>query len=196
MSNPIYKIIIISFLFITIFILGCKKSYTPKPRGYYRIDLPEKSYISSDKSFPYSFKYPSYTKILIDSSDNAEPYWIDIDYPQLKGKIHISYKIIKNNLKVLSEDSHTFAYKHAIKASAINERLIQNKSKNVYGIVYEIKGNAASSIQFYLTDSIHNFLRGSLYFYVEPNIDSLAPVVNFCKQDIDYLIETFEWNNK
>ncbi|MFC2138836.1 gliding motility lipoprotein GldD [Bacteroidota bacterium] len=191
-----YKSKILGFVFLFCLInAGCKKTYTPKPRGFYRIDLPEKIYKKFDRSFPYSFQYPDYTNILIDISENAEPYWIDIDYPQLNGKIHISYKTINNNFNILTEDSRTFAYKHAVKANAINETFVQQKDKKVYGIIYEIKGNAASSIQFHLTDSVRNFLRGSLYFYEQPNVDSLAPVINFCKKDIEYLIETFEWNN-
>ena len=186
--------IIIGLLLLCLLQNGCNKTYTPKPRGFFRIDLPEKSYKKSDISFPYTFYYPTYANINIDTSKNAEPYWINIDFPQLNGKIHISYKTVNNNLNILTEDSRTFAYKHAIKANAINETLIQKKDKKVYGMIYEIKGNAASSVQFYLTDSLYNFLRGSLYFYEEPNADSLAPVIQFCKKDIEYLIETFEWN--
>jgi len=188
-----FKVKIILILSLCLAQTGCKQTHTPKPRGFFRIDLPVKSYKKFDSSFPYSFFYPTYANIIIDTSKNAEPYWINIDFPQLNGKIHISYKTINNNLHLLTEDSRTFAYKHAVKANAINENLIQQKEKNVYGIIYEIKGNAASSVQFHLTDSINNFLRGSLYFYEQPNADSLAPLINFCKKDIEYLIETFEW---
>jgi gliding motility-associated lipoprotein GldD len=168
---------------------GCKKKYTPKPRGYYRIDLPEKEYQKLEGDYPYTFIYPVYTLIKKDSSK----YWINIEYPEVNGIIHISYLPIKNNLNQIIEDTRKLAYKHTIKADAINERMFIKPEKGVYGILYEIEGNAASSVQFFLTDSINHYLRGALYFNIEPNRDSLAPVLDFVKEDITALIESFEW---
>ena len=173
---------------------GCKKKYTPKPRGYFRIDVPEKEYTLLPDSFPYKFEYPTYTVLNKDNSRLSEKYWINIEYPELNGKIHISYKTIDNNIDQLIEDTRSLVYKHAIKADAINETMFLKPEKKVYGILYEIEGNAASSVQFFLTDSTRNYLRGALYFTAEPNKDSLAPVINFVKEDIKILIESFEWN--
>lgn len=173
----------------------CNRDYTPKPRGFMRIDFPEKAYTLLEYDYPYSFEYPTYTKIIPRPSHNSEPYWIDIDLMNFNGRIHISYKKIDNNLAEYLEDSRTFAYKHIIKASAIKEKLIYNTEKKTYGMLYEIKGNTASSLQFYLTDSVKNFIRGSLYFNTQPNIDSLRPVITFFKEDIEHIINTFEWKN-
>lgn len=172
---------------------GCKRNYTPKPRGYFRIGLPEKNYTKFDTAFPYKFDYPTYTQIKQDKSRHSEKYWINIDYPELNGRIHISYKTINNNIGQILEDTRNLAYKHTIKADAINERMFVKPEKGVYGILYEIEGNAASAVQFFLTDSTSHYLRGALYFNVEPNKDSLAPVLAFVKEDIIRLIETFEW---
>ncbi|MCB2194708.1 MAG: gliding motility lipoprotein GldD [Bacteroidetes bacterium] len=182
------------FVIIGSFLLsGCNRKYTPKPRGYFRIDLPEKSYVQLDSVFPYTFKYPAYTKLVDDDSKRHEKYWINIDYPKLNGKIHISYKDINNNINQILEDTRKLAYKHTIKADAINEIRFSKPEKDVYGILYEIEGNAASSVQFFLTDSTKHYLRGALYFNTEPNKDSLAPVLDFVKEDINVLIESFEW---
>ena len=184
----------IFFLFIVgVLIFGCQKQFTPKPRGYMRIDFPKKEYQLFDTIFPYKFEYPIYGRITHRNPENSEPYWIDIEFPKYEGKIHISYKSINNNLIELIEDSRTFVYKHTIKAKSINEIPIVKEDKNVYGILYEMKGNTASSIQFFVTDSLDRFLRGALYFYTQPNIDSLAPVISFFKKDIDHLLHTFEW---
>ena len=172
---------------------GCKKKYTPKPRGYFRIDLPEKKYQKLDSIYPYKFEYPIYTIIKNDNSSLSEEYWINIEYPKLNGKIHVSYKTINNNINQILEDTRTLAYKHSIKADAIHEKMFIKPEKKVYGILYEIEGNAASSMQFFLTDSIKHYLRGALYFNVEPNKDSLAPILDFVKEDIIVLIESFEW---
>ena len=80
------------------------------------------------------------------------------------------------------------------KASGIKQIAIRDPKRNMYGLVYEINGmGAASPYQFYLTDSIHHFMRGSLYFDVVPNNDSLAPVISYVKTDIQHLFETINW---
>jgi gliding motility-associated lipoprotein GldD len=184
-----------SILLFAILFVECKNQSIPKPRAYYRISFPEHSYHVLDKDFPYSFEIPDYTKISEDHAPNAEPYWINISYPAYKGQIHISHKFIHNNLAEILEDSRKLAYKHSIKADAIGEKLFVDSEKEIYGILYDIKGDAASSLQFFLTDSVRNFLRGSLYFNSIPNKDSLAPVISFVREDIIHLMETFEWKS-
>ncbi|MCK9398602.1 MAG: gliding motility lipoprotein GldD [Bacteroidales bacterium] len=180
-----------------IFILtlaGCRQDYAPKPRGYFRIDLPEKQYVRFDSSYPYSFEYPVYAKITPDNRSTSEPYWINIDFPGFQGRIFISYKPVRNNLTEYLEDSRTFVVKHIPKADAIDDSLIYRPEDKVFGLVYYIEGSqAASPCQFFLTDSSANFLRGALYFNVSPNNDSLAPVLAFIEEDIRHLVNSFYW---
>jgi len=175
---------------------SCNSGYTPKPRGYFRIALPEKKYILLDSVFPYTFEYPTYVHITNDPHSPEEKNWINLEMPVFRGRIHISYKPLtsKSSLNTYAEDSRTLAYKHIAKASGIEQIAINDPKRRVFGVVYEIKGmGAASPYQFYLTDSLNNFLRGSLYFDVSPNNDSLAPVITFVQQDIQHLIETLRW---
>lgn len=186
----------LAFIIISItLIVGCSSSETPKPRGYFRIDFPNKSYRLLDSIYPYKFMYPAYTKIVDDKSWNAEKYWINIDYPGYNARIHISYKDASGKLDSLFEDSRKLTYKHVLKADAINEKVFSNPKSRVYGIMYSIKGNAASSWQFMVTDSSKHFLRGALYFAVTPNKDSLAPAIDFIAEDMIHLIETLEWKD-
>ncbi len=183
---------------LTIIILlsfACRRHHSPKPKGYFRIDFPERSYQAFDSTFPYKFEYPEYAKVSIDASLNSEDYWCNVLFPKFDGQIHMSYKTIDDNFYELIEDSRRLAYKHSIKADAINERLFEDNEKQVIGILYDIKGDAASPIQFFATDSVEHFLRGSLYFNAIPNKDSLAPVIDFVKEDIIHLIESIEWKN-
>lgn len=181
-------------IIITICLISsCTQTYTPKPRGYFRIDFPAKEYQKFDSTCPYIFEYPNYGRIEKDMNKSAEPCWINISFPKYKSKIHLSYKTIHGNFTEYLEDSHTLAYKHAIKADAIDEYQVEFPEKKVYGIIYDIRGNAASSVQFYLTDSIKHFLRGSLYFESTPNKDSLAPAIDFFRKDVEKLINTLEW---
>jgi gliding motility-associated lipoprotein GldD len=125
---------------------------------------------------------------------HAEPYWINLDFPMFSGTFHLSFKKINNNLNDYIEDSRTLVMKHIPKASAIENRLFENSFAHVYGLTYTISGvDAASPYQLYLTDSTRHFVRGALYFNTVPNNDSLAPVIEFLKEDINHLIETFEW---
>lgn len=172
---------------------SCNSTPIPKPRGYFRLEFPEKDYKLLDSTLPYKFYYPVYGEIIPDAQVGAEKYWINIDFPKYKARIHISYKSVNKNINNLIEDVRTLAYKHTIKADAINEKTFSNPERKVYGTLYDIKGNAASSYQFYVTDSLKHFLRGALYFNVHPNKDSLSPAIDFFGKDMIYIIESVEW---
>jgi gliding motility-associated lipoprotein GldD len=179
---------------ILIIAYSCQDRYVPKPRGYYRIDLPPKEYRSFDTTFPFTFEYPVYSKIYPDSSRMAEPYWFNIYYLPFHAQLHISYKPIKNNLAQYLDDAHTLVNKHIPKANAITQREFVDPTEKVFGLVYEIRGSdAASTYQFYLTDSTTHFVRGALYFDLVPNNDSLSPVIDFLKKDIEHMVMTFRW---
>ncbi len=192
-----YKLIMLFFFFV---VWGCGEKYTPKPRGYFRIDFPEKKYRLIQKDLPYHFEIPDYASITPDRLNSEHQYWINVLVPENKAEIHISYYRLENgveNRKQLSEfieESRRLAYKHTIKADAINEQVYVNPEKKVFGTVYRIEGNAASPMQFFLTDSTANFLRGAFYIREVPNIDSLKPVINFLEPDIIHMIETTTWN--
>lgn len=182
--------------FSLLLVTSCQSDYTPKPRGYFRIDLPVHEYRQFDTTFPFTFEYPIYATIFPDTSGLAEPYWINISYPAYKAQLHISYKEVHGNLNKYLEDSRALVNKHIPKANAITQQLFLNQDARVFGITFSIKGTeAASPYQFYLTDSISTFVRGALYFNIIPNNDSLSPVIDFLKEDIDHMISTFRWNN-
>lgn len=179
-----------------LFLFSCQGNYSPKPRGFFRIDLPRKEYVLFDSNFPYAFEYPAYGEFIPDQRSSSEPYWGNLEFSQFKGTVHLSYKQVRSrdDLARYFEDARSFAQKHIPKATAIREELIQDDQRKVYGLLYEIKGNeAASTLQFYVTDSLDHFLRGALYFSVTPNNDSLAPVIDFIEEDIRHLIGTLQW---
>lgn len=181
-------------LLFLLFCFSCKQEYVPKPRGFFRIEFQKKIYHQLySAAFPYRFEIPDYGNVVPDFERQSEPFWINLEIPKHKAELHISYKQVNNNLAKLTEDSRALAYKHSIKADAINERVFINPEKKVYGTIYLIDGNAASPLQFYLTDSTKNFLRGALYIREVPNIDSIRPVIDFLTPDVIHLIETTEW---
>ena len=186
-----------SLLAICFFLFGCGSDYVPKPRGLFRIDLPEKQYTEYSSDCPFSFEYPTYARVSPHTGPNTMTCWMNIDYPEFRGRLHLSYFAINNNIEKYLEDSRSLAYKHTVKAEAIDEKLFIRDVARVYGLLYEIEGvSTASSVQFFLTDSTTHFLRGALYFNVAPRNDSLAPVINFIKEDIYHFIETFQWRGE
>ena len=186
-------------MFISVVCFSCNTDYTPKPRGFYKIDLPVKNYIVFDKpGFPYSFEYPTYGVVSQDSlffdQKPENPYWINIDFPRFNARIYISYKEIgKNKFDTLVNDAFTMSYKqHTYRASAIQQEQFRTPN-GASGVYFTLKGNAATANQFFATDSTKHFLRGALYFAATPNEDSLRPVNNFLKADVKHLINTIKW---
>lgn len=183
----------LAVLVLLLLISSCKQNYTPKPAGYLKITYPEKAYtLYSDQDY-YQFEIPSYARIEIDSGPGSEKGWINVAIPQLNGKIHLSYKPVDNQLNALITDCRELVYKHTVKANGIEETPFIQREQNRFGMVYDLKGDVASAVQFFITDSTDHFLRGSLYFNSRPNRDSLNPVIEFLREDIIHLIETTQW---
>ncbi len=197
-SRNLYCILLTGYCLL-VFCSACNTDFVQKDRGYFKIDLPQKKYQTFDwPGFPYSFEYPVYANIIQDSlffDEKAEnPYWINIDFPQFDGRIHLSYKEIgKNKFDTLVNDAFTMSYKqHTARASAIQSQAFQTPN-SVSGIFFILKGNAATANQFFATDTTKHFLRGALYFNAAPNEDSLRPVNNFLREDMQHMINTLRW---
>jgi len=205
------------FIFWVAVLWSCNSNYTPRPEGYFAIEMPQHKYqVFNNPGFPYQFEYPVYARVVRDTSYFGEapenPYWINIDFPSLNGRIYISYNIIggtavykikapggvyrdslaTNTLANLIDGSYKLTYKHSSKASSIEDSLMDNAA-GVKGVYFKVGGNAATANQFFVTDSVRHFLRGALYFDTTPNEDSLLPVNQFLKEDMLHLIETFRW---
>ncbi|MFZ4400126.1 MAG: gliding motility lipoprotein GldD [Bacteroidales bacterium] len=190
------KFVLFSIFIISSFILtSCNgEDYSPKPRAFFRIDLPAKSYQTFDTLYPYSFDFPRYASIQRSKGKAEDKYWMNINFPAFNATIHITYIPLKNNLDSLIESARRFVDKHISKATSIKEKAYENPEKNIYGMVYNIKGNSvASPYQFFVTDKKKHYIRGALYFNMAPSNDSLAPVIEFIEKDIDYMISTLKW---
>lgn len=182
---------VISFLFFFFsffFLVSCKDDVLPKPKAYLSLEYPEKSYQKLSLKRPYNFNVLENTKV-IDEPKN----WLIIKYPNLKASIDITYRPVENNLKELLIEAEKLVFKHAVKAEQIIPKDFVNPNRKVFGSLHEITGNAASHLQFHVTDSTDHFIKGALYFYAKPNYDSILPAVDYIKKDVLKLIETLEW---
>jgi gliding motility-associated lipoprotein GldD len=197
-------------ILLLLFLLGaCSSNYSPKPAGYFYIDIEDHNYrpFSEHNSFEFDISTQAEiteipASVIKESQDKlgtkkTKEEWFNLTYPSLNARIYCSYlPLTSHNFAEITEESRKFAYLHVIKADAIHERLFENPEQKVYGLIYEIKGNVASPVQFVLTDSVSSFFRGALYFDNIPNQDSIAPVLEYINEDIRVLIDSFRWKKQ
>ena len=182
--------LILVILIVSISIISCKEDVLPKPKAQLRLEYNKSDYKQHNTNCPYKFEVSSQS-----ISKTNTKCWVNIEYTDLKASINITYRPVENNLKELFLESEKLTFNHAIKADGISSIPYSDKSKQVYGSIYEVTGNAASPIQFHATDSTKNFITGAVYFNVKPNYDSIIPAINYLQKDIIHLMETLEWNN-
>ncbi|MBL7838909.1 MAG: gliding motility lipoprotein GldD [Cyclobacteriaceae bacterium] len=184
-----------AIIFVLTTSVSCEREYLPKPLGYNRLVLPAPAYHALPDTLPYTFEYSKHARLLADTSWIREKFWVEIYYPELKANIHVTYKKIMNNEQLLKEflnDAYVLTSKHQIKAYAIDE-VITHNPKGHTAVVVELDGEVPSQMQFTITDSTKNFLRGALYFNTKVQNDSLKPAIEYMKKDIMHLINTFDW---
>lgn len=175
---------------ITVLMLGsCKRDVLPKPKAMLRLDYEPQAYQDFNSECPFRFEYNTLASI----ENKGDCNWV-IVYPEMKGSLFLSYKPVAGNFSSLLKDAEKLAYEHVVKADAIPEKQFVNEEAKVYGMYYEVSGDAASQAQFFLTDSTRHFLVGSLYFEARPNYDSILPAAAYLRADIRHLMESFDWN--
>ncbi|UKN03816.1 gliding motility lipoprotein GldD [Paracrocinitomix mangrovi] len=189
------KRISVWLLILPIVMLACGSDdpeYYPKPRGFMRLEFPERVYHTYEGDCGYSFDIPEYFKV-----ENKEGSCNkDIVINRFNASIYLTYIPVDTNLLMNIEYSQKLVYDHSIKADEIMEARVINDENKAYGMKYNIVGNAASPYQFYVTDSSTHFLRGALYFNAAPNYDSLKPSLEYVLEDVDKMIETVKWNSE
>ncbi len=181
-------------LFFTIFVLillSCAGEVIPKPEGMLRLSYPVPEY--KEVSFPchYTFEKNEYSEL--EKARRNKKCWYNLDYKKWKATLYISYFEINNNLDSLLKDAQNLTHEHVIKADGILQEPYVDAENKVYGMFYEVSGDAASQSQFYVTDSVNHFIVGSIYFKVKPNYDSILPAANYLRNDMKHIMETIRW---
>jgi|TARA_B110000908_G_scaffold167260_1_gene219888 gliding motility-associated lipoprotein GldD len=181
MRRLFFSIIFISFA-------SCSEETLPRPKAFLNLEYDTTIYQELPLLRPYTFEV-SETSVVKDAPKN----WLKIEYPKLKASLDITYRKIDGNLRELLIESEKLVFKHTSKAAKISSNDYVNDQQKVFGTLHDITGNAASQIQFHITDSTDHFIKGALYFNVKPNYDSLLPAVHHIKKDILHLMETLKW---
>ena len=168
LSSSIFNSIIVLTI---LFLAGCNNEYTPKPKAYPRVEFPAREYqLYSPAGCPFKFEIPVYAKVERDTLFRGQKIgndecWLNVEFTSLNGTINLTYKDIDKNtgIEKLIDDAHKLSFKHSKKASYIDELKLQNPY-GVGGILFDVGGDAASNVQFFLTDTNKHFIRGALYF--------------------------------
>lgn len=181
--------IVVFLLVIALLLFSCKEDVLPKPKAQLRLEYQNPSYKLTKSDCAYQFEYSSEA-----IAKTNQECWMNIEYPKLNATINLTYRPIEKNLKELFIEAEKLTFNHVIKADGISPPLpYSNSAKKIYGAIYKVTGNAASPIQFHITDSIKNFITGAVYFNIRPNYDSIIPAIDYLHNDIVHLVESLEW---
>lgn len=173
---------------MSLFLFSCKEESFPKPKSYLYLEYPVASYKQFINDCPYSFAISEESTIEFKPDCSAQ-----VIYPKLNASIYITYRRVHNNLKEILSEADRLTTKHTVKADVIIPFPFENSQKQVYGVLFEVQGQSASNVQFHVTDSSRHVLTAALYFKVRPNYDSIYPAVDYIKNDMMKMMETFEW---
>lgn len=159
------------------------------------MDIPRPQYQALDNSHPFSFEFSKYATVKKDTFALAEPHWMYIYYPRWDAFIQLTYKSVGGSRKKLDKmirDSYLLASKHQMKANRIEDAILTTRDGRKATVI-ELEGELATPFQFFATDSTTHFLRGAVYLNTAMKNDSLAPVIQYLKQDAIHLIQTLRW---
>ena len=176
------------FSLLCLSLLSCGDDKMPKPTGQLSLEYPPAKYMKFSNSCGFDFDKNELAEVKATSNCGLE-----IHYPKMKATLYLTYKPVQSNLDKLLTDAQKLTYEHAIKANDIAEQPYINLDNKVYGMFYQVGGNAATIAQFYATDSTKNFVTASMYFYSKPNFDSILPAADYIKNDMRKIIESIKW---
>jgi gliding motility-associated lipoprotein GldD len=180
---------------LLLFFANCKQAYQPKPYAYPRIFYPERNYVAINENCPFQFDVPVYTQLVPDPYNPEASCWKNLVFEPFNATVHLTYNAFNSvdQLDQYVEDTYKMAFKHIEKAEEIVEREFENKDLGLKGIIYDLEGKTATPFNFYITDSKSHFIRGSFYFNEKTNLDSVAPIYEFIRTDINYMMETLRF---
>ena len=178
------------FLGSTLFFFGCgEEALVPKPKAMLRLEYQRPSTEPVDADY---FTFESNTAATVNRKNSRATI---IEYPNMKAAIFLSYRSVQDDLNKLIRDAHKLSGEHAVKADGIQQKIFENFENKVYGAFYEVSGDAASQAQFFVTDSLHHFVTGALYFKTKPNYDSIYPAAKYLQNDMGRIMESLRWKD-
>lgn len=197
--RPIWKMICLSkkiwlcHLIICLFLFSC--SSAPKEKEQ-TSSIRKTHELVKYESASFSFDYNKGQIIIPKTADSSDEIWFDILDSDIDATIYCSYlPIDQESLYMTLEDSYRLAYSHVSVSDGISQSFISNDNLKTYATIYDIDGQVATPIQFFVTDSTSHFLRGSLYYNKSVKNDSVASTTKLIRDDILTLISSLRWKD-
>ena len=180
---------VILFLCMLLLFTACAEEVLPKPKAMLRLEYPHSEYGIIDTKY-FQFKKNVLSELELKNNNS-----LILDYPRMKGSLFITYKAVDDDIEKLLTDAQKLSIEHSAKADGILPHPFVNEEDKVYGVYFEVIGDAASQAQFYVTDSTKHFVTGSLDFYTKPNYDSIYPAASYLQNDIKKIMESLRWKD-
>jgi len=187
---------IILFLGMIFLLSSCSEDIAPRarPHGFHKISFPETVEYQNFKTdqCPFEFAYPASGKVSRVSDDSC---WVDIDFPQYDLKWHLTHRFVPASGIAIGEhfeEHRKLIYKHSKKATQIAARDYNTSAGT--GKAWEVYGNVGTPAYYFLADSAEeNILMLSFYFNTATKNDSLAPVIEFMRGEVEKSLESLRW---
>lgn len=181
---------------LALILIGCsEETLIPKPPTYLRLELPDHKYDKYTDSCQYSFDLASIYKVEKAPAGPDSDCHKRINLGALNGTLYFRYWDMTESLSFYVNNANDEIDRHKGKARNVEDNRIIRKNAKVYGTLFHLEGDVATPFQFYLTDSTDRFVYGEVLFNSSPNYDSLKPTLDYLRQDLDQLLETFQWGN-
>jgi gliding motility-associated lipoprotein GldD len=189
--------LLVSFISVLALLSSCgdDELTIPKPPTFLRSELPDHEYTTFKDHAHFSCDFSKNYLVKPVLFGNVVTDHLEVNLGPLNGTLYVNYFPLPNRDTLvryinLSNDK---VDEHQMKADRIIDKQLIDKNKKVYGTFFEFQGNVATNFQFYLTDSVNHFVRGEVLMNCRPNYDSLRPSLDYLKQDLLKLFESFEW---
>lgn len=190
---PALKIILVTW---TAGFISCT-GYTPKPRGYFRIEPPAASYRDTSVSpLPFAFSLSDQAFIQMKTGEDTAQQWFDIRYPGLHARIYCSYLSgTEERLMQAYAEFLRISDPFGKQGTKEMEPAWSRSDGNLYGEFFYEPENIVSPIRFVIFGDSSKLLRGMLFYDGTVNPDSIAPVNDYLRHDLIHLIRTFKYTD-
>jgi gliding motility-associated lipoprotein GldD len=179
------------FIALLVGLAGCREVPIPRPQGFFRIALHDTAFAAQEVGCGLRLDRSTSAGAISRLESPADSCWFDLVYPAYDARIHCTYAQT-DELNRRVDDAFRLAYEHEVRADAIGTRRFSRPDGST-GVTFHLAGDAASSLQFVLTDGKDKFLRGALYFNRTANGDSTQPVTQRIAYDVQRLMESVHW---
>ena len=174
---------------------ACKEPVTlPKKHGFPRMELPQEPVyiLYESKTCPFVFEAPEGGEITRDLADSC---WMDIKYSDYNLTWHVSHRDTRRTgltADIHFEEHRKLVYKHSQKATEIRPADFIVPAGRA--TVHELYGEVGTPYYLFLRDSSNTQVaQVSFYFQTALENDSLAPMIDYMKRQMDHAARTFRW---